>query len=88
MAGPRRIPLDTSTAAHAAQTESYRRLGGTGRLAVMFRLSEGARQLALAGIQSRHPEYDAIQARLALARLLLGDELAKRVWPETRLVDP
>ena len=33
-------PLDTSADAHEAQTEAYRVMGGTGRLAAMFRLIE------------------------------------------------
>jgi len=81
-------PLDTSADAHEAQTEAYRLMGGTGRLAAMFRLIELARNTAIAGIRSRHPEYDDEHVRLAFARLVLGDEWVRRVWPDHGLVAP
>ena len=81
-------PLDTSLDAHRIQVEAYRRMGGTGRAAVMFRLNELARKMAIAGIRSRHPDYDDERLRLAFARLVLGDEVVQRVWPGRGLVDP
>jgi hypothetical protein len=81
-------PLDTSADAYRAQIEAYRRMGAMGRAAVMFRLNDLARKTALAGIRSRHPEYDDTRQRLALARLILGDELVLKVWPDHDLVEP
>ena len=81
-------PSDTTTAALHIQTEIYRRLGGQGRLAIAFRLNEAVRHLAVAGIQSRHPDYDEVRVRQALARLLLGDALTRAAWPNEALVDP
>jgi hypothetical protein len=81
-------PLDTSTDAYDAQIEAYRRMGGAGRLAAMFRLNDLARKIAMAGIRSRHGDYDDEQVRLAFARLVLGDELVLRVWPGRDLVEP
>jgi len=63
-------------------------MGGAARVAVMFRLSESARQWSMAGIRRRHPEYDDVQLRLAFARMILGDDLVRRVWPEFELLDP
>ena len=54
----------------------------------MFRLNELARKMAIAGIRSRHPDYDDERLRLAFARLVLGDEVVQRVWPGRGLVDP
>ena len=70
------------------QTESYRRMGGKNRSAVMFRLNQFARDMAAAGIRARHPGYSEEQVRFALFRLLLGDETARKVWPDRELVDP
>ena len=81
-------PLDTTVDAHRVQIEAYRRMGGTGRASVMFRLNGLARKMTLAGIRSRHPRYDDEQLRLAYARLVLGDELVLRVWPDRDLVEP
>jgi hypothetical protein len=40
-----------------------------------------------AGIRSRHPGYDDAQVKLALARLISSDDLARRVWPDRELVE-
>ncbi len=71
--GSTRVPMDTTPEAYAAQIEAYRRMG---------------RETALAGIRARHPDYREEQARLALFRLILGDELTRAVWPGRDLVDP
>ena len=80
--------LDTTSEADAVQLEIYRRMGETGRAAALFRLNELARQLAVAGIRSRHPDYDPEQVRLAYARLVLGDEWVRTIWPTRDLVAP
>lgn len=82
------IASDTSSEADAAQLAAYRRMGGMGRAQVMFRLCEMSRQAAEAGILARHPEYDEAQVRLALARLVYGDDLVRRVWPDHGLLEP
>lgn len=82
------VPLDTSRAAHTIQRDVYLRMGGAGRVAVMFRLTDAVRRLAQAGIRARHPEYDEDRVRRAYARLVLGDVLVRAVWPDRELVDP
>jgi hypothetical protein len=82
------IAADTSPDADVVQLEAYRRMGGGGRAQVMFRLSEMARGTAEAGIRKRHPEYDHSQVMLALARLLHGDDLVRRAWPDRELLEP
>jgi len=88
MTQPTPIGSDTSPDAHAAQVEAYRRMGGTARAQIMFRLSDFTRRTAMAGIRRRHPDYDDRQVLLALARLLHGDDLVRQVWPQSDLVDP
>jgi len=82
------IPFDTTAHAHATQRDVYRRIGGRGRLDIMFGLNATVRRLAMSGIRARHPDYTDAQVRHAHARLLLGDSLARAVWPEHELVDP
>lgn len=82
------MPFDTTRAAHDRQLEVYRRLGGGGRLAVVFRLNDAVRRIAMSGIRSRHPEYSDVQVQQAYARLLLGDALARAVWADRELIDP
>jgi hypothetical protein len=86
----RRMALspDTSAEADRVQIEIYRRMGGAGRLRAAFQLIELARQAAVSGIRSRHPEYDDEQVLLAYARLVLGDALTREVWPQRDLVAP
>lgn len=79
---------DTDPEAHRVQMDAYRRMGGRGRSAVMFRLTEMARRNARAGIRERHPEYGEPELDRAFCRLVLGDELARAVWPGEELVDP
>lgn len=81
-------PLDTSRDAYEVQLEAYRRMGGQGRVEAMFRLTELARKAAMAGIRSRHPDYDGQQVLLAYARLTLGDDLVRQAWPGYDLVEP
>jgi hypothetical protein len=82
------VSPDTSADADAAQLDVYRRLGGTERVAIMFRLSAMVRDVAMAGIRRRHPTYDETQVRLAWQRLVLGDELTRTVFPDRELIDP
>lgn len=81
-------PHDTDAASHSAQIEIYRRLGPTGRSKAAFGLMALAREVVVAGIRSRHPDYDEQQLRQALLRLRHGDEAALSVWPADPLVDP
>jgi hypothetical protein len=80
--------LDTTPEADRAQVEAYRRMGGGGRAAVVFRLNDLAREAAMAGIRARHPDYNETRQHLAYARLVLGDELTQKVWPHHGLVAP
>lgn len=82
------IAADTSPEADAVQVEAYRRMGGTGRAEILFRLTRMARGVAEAGIRHRHPEYDDGRVALAVARLMYGDDLVRRAWPGRELVDP
>jgi hypothetical protein len=82
------VAMDTTSDAGAVQTEIYRRMSPARRCAIAVQMSAAARAITLAGIRSRHPEYDEHQARLALFRLLVGDELFRRAWPDAPLVEP
>ena len=81
-------PIDTTADAHDVQRETYRRLGGAGRLAILLRLNTLVRETAMAGIRRRHPTYDDVHVHMALRRLILGDELVRKAWPDLELVDP
>lgn len=82
------VSSDTSPDADRAQIEAYRRMSGSDRLATAFRLIALARRATLSGIRARHPDYDEEQVRRAYARLVLGDQLTRAVWPRHDLVAP
>jgi hypothetical protein len=82
------VEPDTTPDAEAAQIAAYRRMGGTARSAIAFRLTALARRAVESGIRARHPEYDEARVRRALLRLRYGDEAARCVWLGEDLVEP
>jgi len=79
---------DTSREAAAIQLEAWRRLGPEVRVALAAEMSDEIREVSLAGIRSRHPDYDDDQAGRALLRLIVGDDLARAAGRGQPLVDP
>ncbi len=76
---PVRFERDTTPAARQVQLQALRRLDGPTRLRQALEMSGSAREVTLAGIRYRHPEWTAAQVHRELLRLLLGNELATRV---------
>jgi len=81
-------PADTTPEAWEAQLEFLRRMDGSRRAALAFRLTCLAREASRAGIRVRHPEYAEDEVRRAFFRLLHGDSTTRSVWPGRELVDP
>jgi hypothetical protein len=79
---------DTLPGAAAVQAAIYRRMTASERSAMVVQMSMSARAITLAAIRTRHPEYDEDQARWALFRLLVGDDLFRRAWPGVALLAP
>ena len=79
---------DTTPDAAAVRTLVYRGMSSEQRANIGVQMSEDARAIALDAIRHRHPDYDDEQAKLALFRLLLGDELFAQVWPTAPLLLP
>lgn len=82
------VPQDTTVDAHERQSELYERMGGRGRVDVVYRLNQSMKRMAKDGIRARHPGYSAAQVDLAYARMTLGDALVRAVWPDRDLVEP
>ena len=80
------LTRDTSAAARDIQVEALRRLDGPTRVRMALDMSEEARQVTLAGIRHRHPDWTDTAVHQELLRLLLGRELASAVLehPRTR----
>jgi hypothetical protein len=79
---------DTTPDAAAVQTAVYRRMTTDQRTWAAAEMSAMARAITLENIRARHPAYDEHQARMALYRLLVGDELFRRAWPAEPLLAP
>ena len=79
---------DTTPDAMAVQTAIYRRMTSDQRTRLAAKMSAMTRAIAMENIQARHPEYSSHQVRMALFRLLLGDELFHRGWPAEPLLAP
>ena len=69
-------PRDTSPLAHGRQRDALRAMSPAARLAVAAALSDEVRALAVAGIRERRPGASDEQVALALARVVLGRDLA------------
>jgi len=82
------IPADTDPEAYEAQLEVWRRMAPEKKLAQVFQLSDVVRELVIAGIRDRHPEYDEEQVKHAAFRHFLGDALYREVWPDRDLLPP
>lgn len=68
--------------------ERLRRMTPAERVEEGAKLCKFSREMMRAGIRHRHPDYDHEQVELALARLLWGDDLWQKVYPDRTLIDP
>ena len=78
---PETIPADTTLEAFHVQIGIFRRMPPERRLAMVFEMSNNQRRVAAEGVRARHPDYDEDQVRLAVIRLMLGEQLFREVYP-------
>ena len=73
---------DTHPKMEALQIKLWRQAGPTRKMHMLAQLNASARMLALTGLRSRYPQAGEAELRRRLAELLLGEELARRVYGE------
>ena len=73
---------DTHPKMEAMQIELWRQASATRKMHMLAQLNASARTLALAGLRTRYPHANEAELRRRLAGLLLGDELARKVYGE------
>jgi hypothetical protein len=73
---------DTSDKASLVVVQVLQKMTGGQRVDLAVEMSEESREIARCGIRSRHPAYTPSEIEHALHRLLLGDDLADRAWPQ------
>jgi hypothetical protein len=71
---------DTTPNIEHIRIERLRRMPPWRKLALMAEMSQTVRTLALSGLRQRYPDETPAQRRRRLADLLLGEELAARVY--------
>jgi hypothetical protein len=75
---------DTDPKMEALQIELWRKASPTRKMHMLAQLNASARILTLAGLRSRFPNATETELRRRLADLLLGEELARRVYGEMK----
>ena len=76
----RQMNWDTTPEAEAVLFKLWRETPAWRKLEVMEGLNRTARQLALAGLRQRFPKASPQELRRRLAAILLGEEMACRVY--------
>jgi len=82
------LARDTEPAIEQRQIDGWRRLSPADKLALVMRMNANVRQLAMAGVRQRYPAALPREQFLRLAQVTLGDELARKVYPEIDALEP
>lgn len=73
---------DTHPKMEALQIQLLRQAGPARKMEMLAQLNASARTLALNGLRSRYPQASETELRRRLADLLLGEDLARKVYGE------
>ncbi|MFZ1399120.1 MAG: hypothetical protein WAS33_19595 [Candidatus Promineifilaceae bacterium] len=73
---------DTHPKMEALQIELWRQASPTKKMNMLAQLNASARTLALTGLRAQYPQATEAELRRKLADLLLGEELARKVYGE------
>lgn len=82
-----RLADDTPRDIEQRQIEAWRRMTPSEKLSLVIRLSDTVRQLALAGVRQRYPDASPREQFLRLAMVTLGDDLARKAYPEIEMME-
>lgn len=73
---------DTHPKMEALQIELWRAASPTRKMHMLAQLNQSARLLALTGLRSQYPQACEVELQRRLAGLLLGEEIACKVYGE------
>jgi hypothetical protein len=73
---------DTHPKMEALQIQLLRQASPTRKMNMLAQLNASARRLALTGLRSRYPLAGEAELRRRLAGMLLGEDLARKVYGE------
>ena len=71
---------DTHPKMEALQIQLWRQASPTRKMHMLAQLNASVQMLALAGLRSKYPKAEESELRRRLADLLLGEELARKVY--------
>lgn len=74
------LSADTHPKMERMQIELIRRMPAWKKFAVVDGLNETVKTLAMSGLRAHYPQAGEAELRRRLAGLLLGDELARKVY--------
>lgn len=74
---------DTHPKMEALQIRLWQQASPTKKMNMLAQLNASVRMLALTGLRSQYPQATEAELRRKLAGLLLGEELARKVFGET-----
>ncbi len=74
------INSDTRAEITAQQRTLLRQTGSVRKLAILGQINQTVKTLALSGLRSRYPDDSPETLRRRLADLILGTDLARRVY--------
>jgi hypothetical protein len=75
---------DTDPKMEALQIQFIRRMPAWKKMSIVNDLNETVKTLAISGIKQRHPHATPEQVQRMLADLILGAELARKVYDHAR----
>jgi hypothetical protein len=75
---------DTHPKMEALQIQLWRQASPTRKMNMLAQLNASVRLLALTGLRSRFPQASEAELHFKLAELLLGDELARKMYGDSR----
>jgi hypothetical protein len=78
------LSSDTHPKMEKIQLDLIRRMPSWKKIAVVGDLNDTVRAFAVSGIKQRHPEASPEKVQRMLADLLLGEELARKVYGEIK----
>ncbi|MGQ9833137.1 MAG: hypothetical protein ACUVRJ_04980 [Candidatus Villigracilaceae bacterium] len=73
---------DTHPRMEALQIQLWRQASPTQKMNMLAQLNASARMLALTGLRQQFPQASEAELRRKLADLLLGEDLARKVYGE------
>jgi hypothetical protein len=76
------LSSDTHPKMESLQIQFWRQASPTHKMHMLAQLNASAHTLALAGLRTRYPQASEAELRRRLAGLLLGEELARKVYGE------